>query len=417
MKECAQKQKNESIQKLLQEIYNEFQSGDSLPKQFEKTEEELRYMILQQRLKNLNSFLAVLMEKYKLTQDDTDELSRLWFLYNDLKEIHFIGTDLYADVMFIKHKVPFLYRSVGRDNRGEQDHREKIPPIEIGKTIMRECLKQIESGGEGKLYSYSKCFGKMLFKYANIIFGRDGLTIEIRKDAWVNCIYQDGACANEYESLQKYIHSLEQSSDTEVSMPYFTVDMSNARADSVKNLKLWLDDYLGKQTYIARFKDIYDPIGDAEVVSNHTGENNMMCSDAKRYKLSSETFCKVLYAYGLKYAESLGRAEDYRRYITDSIQSIPHEESNAYYDFFKGASDDKCIDEADIIAILDNICWDNEKIYMVKEKEEKNTNEDTIAQINGYKENTSDPTCRIWKEIVKEAIRGRYLHTNCSSLK
>ena len=37
-----------------------------------------------------------------------------------LKEINFIGTDLFANVMFIKNEVPYLYRSVGKDTNTEK---------------------------------------------------------------------------------------------------------------------------------------------------------------------------------------------------------------------------------------------------------------------------------------------------------
>lgn len=58
--------------------------------------------------------------------------------------------------------------------------------------------------GKGNLYSYSRCFGKMLYKYANILFLSDRKTeIEIRKDVYVNTVSEDGYHTE--KSLQKYI--------------------------------------------------------------------------------------------------------------------------------------------------------------------------------------------------------------------
>lgn len=84
--------------------------------------------------------------------------------------------------------------------------------------------------------------------------------------------------------------------------------MSNARDNSVKNLKCWLDGFLGKQEYITRYNDIFDPIGDAEVVTNFTFTDSgsgqrVLCSSVERFKLSKEEFCVLLYRYFSKYKQ------------------------------------------------------------------------------------------------------------------
>ncbi len=406
-----------SLDVLKLEVLKEFSEEGNKNSQFDKKEDELRYRILQRRIKNLKSYIDILKTKYDMPADDVNELLRMWFLYNDLKEINFIGTDLYADALFVRHKVPYLYRSVGRDKESKTNVDNGSTDSEkMGKTIFNECLKQIESGGKGKLYSYSKCFGRMLFKYANIKRGEDETDIEIRKDAFVNCIWNEAGC----KSLQTYLHDISKSEEP-ISIPYFSIDMSNSRDDRVGNLKTWLDDFLGKQEYIKRFKDIYDPIGDAEVVSNHTGMESEMCNRVDRYTLTKEIFCKMVYLYGLKYSETIGKCDHYCVYIQKSLGTIQEPNENRYYSFYKGITDEKCINDKTINEtindILNRICWDNEIKYMTRQKAEKASNGGEIVHIDIYKEDSSEAMSRIWKEIVLEAIRGHYSYTDCSSLK
>ena len=77
-----------------------------------------------------------------MLDDDVAELKELWFLYNDLKELNYIGTDIYSNVLFVRHKVPFLYRSVGKDSSGERVL-DSCDSDEIGRKLIKECLEQI----------------------------------------------------------------------------------------------------------------------------------------------------------------------------------------------------------------------------------------------------------------------------------
>lgn len=405
---------------LLEEIYTEWETHKLInQKPYINLEDELRYRIICQRFTNLNSFLIILKKQYNLSEDDKNELLKLWFLYNDLKEIHFIGTDIYSDVMFVKHKVPYLYRSVGKDTKSGRDNiiikskEDKEKQTDIGTAIFNECLKQIESGGKGNLFSYSKSFGKMLIKYANIEQRSDKVCIELRKDAVVNCIC-DNSELRQYQSLQFFLHIIEQKDDM-IEIPYFSVDMSNARANSVNNMKLWLDEYLGKQEYVKRFCDIYDPIGDVEVVCNYTGCNDMMCERADRYEFSKDDFCKLLYLYGLKCSEKLGekygrdRVKSFEDCITKTVETIPDGYGyKEYYEDIRRFSDINNITDDRIDQIINKkINWDNEIDYMSRQKVEKGDDGEMIVNIDIYKKKKAEHKSIIWKEIVFEAIRGK----------
>lgn len=395
---------------LSERVYNE-----SL---FASNEDKLAYLIMKQRFVNLCKFLEKQKQKYKMDDKDVEELKELWFLHNDLKELNFIGTDIFADVLFISHRIPYLYRSVGKDN-AQRVLEDKSHSDEIGSTLFKECLEQIKSGGQGKLFSYSKCFGKMLIKYANIVNGSSKTTIEIRKNARINSISSDG---KNNSSIQKYVR---ETSDLnrDIDIPLFMIDMSNARENKVSNLKFWIDKYLGEQSYVRRYNDIYDPIGDAEVVTNFTGDlknsegNYIMCDQICRYELDIRKFCVLLYNYALKYATNDAIADRFNNFIICSIKTIPNPETNEYYSFYNGIMNDN-INCTEVNEILENIDWDNEKKYMTRVKTEKDNGDlsERIPDIDVYKESNTEIKSRIWKDILFEALRGKYSHINCKNL-
>lgn len=88
-------------------------------------EELMQYVILKQRYINLGEFLKEHLKLYKKTEyydaenpenpenkKNFKELQNLMFLYNDLREINYIGTDMFANAMFIKNKVPFYIEAM-----------------------------------------------------------------------------------------------------------------------------------------------------------------------------------------------------------------------------------------------------------------------------------------------------------------
>jgi hypothetical protein len=161
----SQKNYNERISALSFQVYNGEQTEDT-----SSDEEKLAYYIMKQRYENLKNFcLQKIKEKYNASDDDVKRLIVNWFLYNDLCEIKYIGTDFYSNAMFVKHQVPYLYRSVGKDNDSIvwNNDAEYDDYNGIVKNIFERCLDQIKSGGTGVLFSYTKCFGRMLYKYTN----------------------------------------------------------------------------------------------------------------------------------------------------------------------------------------------------------------------------------------------------------
>lgn len=418
------------IEKLCSEIYRTIQEGNPKPS-FSRIEDKLAWLILEQRYHNLSEFIQSQCKKYH--SNDSKELLELWFRYNDLKEIQFIGTDLYANAVFVKHKVPYLYRSVGKGGENRVPG-EKVKANEMGEKIFTECLEQIKSGGKGDLYSYSKCFGKMLYKYANILYWSDGNTkIEIRKDAYVNTVSEDGYHTE--KSLQRYIRETKTDAggtETEREIPFFAVDMSNARDNSVANLKRWLDGFLGKQEYITRFHDIYDPIGDAEVVMNFTSADSssgqsVLCSGVERFRLSKEEFCVLLYRYFSKYKQEnliwwYHDREDceektktgmikFQNFIQESVSTIQDSRIKEFYESVLNQSIPN-IDDCKLQKILENIDWEREIFYMRRKKSEKGSADGGIAQMEIYKSDATDHETGMWKDILFAAVEGKYSHIN-----
>lgn len=384
---------------------------------FAKLEDELAYLILEQRYKNLITFIQKQSRKY--TGMDAEELQELWFIYNDLKEINYIGTDIYADTVFVKHTVPYLYRSCpGEDyhasNRVVMGQEE---PETMGKTIFEECLKQIKSGGNGKLYSYSKSFGKMLYKYATIQGVNQKTIIEIRKNATVNAVSEDG---NHAKSMQRYIREV-QSRNVKTDIPYFAVDMSNAREDMVEYLKTWLDAYLGEQRYVKRYEDIYDPIGDAEVVSNFTyvckDGKGLLASEVKRIELNRDELCVLLYEYFKIYVQRKNMEQRFHSFIQNTLSTLRDVENGSFKTFYDSIINNTIVgvDRSKIADILNNhIDWNKEEMYMARCKGERAEHCTETAHIDVYKGNNAEPKSRVWKEILFGAVEYNYTHINYS---
>ena len=392
-------------------IKPEYESNNSVGFDFEdiiKIEEKIQYLILKKRYCNLGEFLDE-QKKYYEDPEVDDDLKNLLFIYNDLKEINFIGTDLFANVMFIKNEVPYLYRSVGKDTNTEKVlGDEKYQYKNHVAKIMKECLNQIETGGKGRLFSYTKCFGKMLYKYATLQSENADAIIEIRKCANVNSVF-DG----ETMSIQKYARKCASKTDEEEStLPYFCIDMSNARDNEVKYLKEWITDFLGKQEWYWH-KDIVDPIGDAEVVCNFTNatddnKKEILCNEVQRISFKRKQFCMLLYKYFETYAKMADdNVDNFNDFIKKSLETLESYEDGKFKEYYSDIIKFQEIDNK-ISEILKLIDWENEKKYMSRQKGEKNEIEVKVADMAVYKGNNAEPYSAIWKEILFEAVMGKY---------
>ncbi len=413
----ANEESNKYLQKLKQQVYmedktnienSEFErvyiGSDENTDNKHNLEKKLAYLVIKKRYQNLCSFLEMQQKKYNAEKDDIEELKRLWFLYNDLKEVEFIGPDIYSDSMFIKHRVPYLYRSIGRDHESGRalNDGSKQQSNEMGKIIFSECLEQIKTGGKGKLFSYSKCFGKMLIKYSNILWCDTKTQIEIRKDAMINAIKNNSG--DEF-SIQRYIREIKENArDEEIQL--FAVDMSNSRDDKVENLKKWMDTFFEeKQNYRYR-NNIVDPIGDAEVVTNFTGNtDSVMCSWVRRYTLNVNEYCTLLYRYALLLSEKINKKDQFVRLVNDAINTMPEHGTNFYYTLYKCIIDDKVrVDNGKIEEILNYVDLDNEVYYMYRVKGEKKDSKNKIQLIDIFKEDNLHNTVHVWKFIIDNAI-------------
>lgn len=383
---------NMNLRELSEQVYKDNQNDNSSVKEFGTIEEELAYWIMQQRYENLCAFLGRQKEKYNLTETDVNELRKIWFIYNDLKEIHFIGTDIYSDTMFVKHKIPYLYRSVGRDTETQKD---KVSSRKMGKKIYEECLKQIEAGGRGSLFSYSKCFGRMLFKYANIKkYDYKEITIEIRKDPWINVIFNE---KGEKQSIQGYLRNLLEKEEREIVIPHFSVEVSNVRDDDVENLKKWFEDYLGEKMRTGRNEKIYDPIGDAEVVSNFTNKDETgLCSKVIRYTLNEHEFCVLLYKYTKEFMKQKRKTDELKKRICETLEGLEPRDKKYCEKIMNDEEND--VNE-NVKPILQYIDWENEKGYMTEEN----------LEFEIYKDKSAENQSSIWKNTLKAAINGKVL--------
>lgn len=372
-------------------------------------EEKMQYLILKQRYANLGNFLEKQKEYYE--EIDITGLQNLLFFYNDLKELIFIGTDLFTNTMLIKNEVPYLYRSVGKDTEKEKVlGDEKYQYKDHISKIIKECLNQIETGGKGSLFSYTKCFGKMLYKYVTLQSKESIATIEIRKCANVNSVF-DGESDM---SIQKYARSCANKNDKEENtLPYFSIDISNARDNKVEYLKEWVTVFLGKQDWHWH-KDIVDPIGDAEVVCNFTNivddnKNGVLCKAVQRLDFNRDEFCRLLYKYFKTYAEKLGKSSYFDTFIDSSLKTLVGYEDGKIKEYYINTIN-SIVEDDDVSNILKLINWENEKKYMSRRKGEETESEVKIADISIYKGNNAEPYSAIWKEILFGAVMGKYSH-------
>ncbi|MEG0961992.1 MAG: hypothetical protein RSF88_03900 [Lachnospiraceae bacterium] len=378
-------------------------------------EEKLQYLILKQRFINLKEFLEKQKKKYE--DIDVEELQELLFFYNDLKEINFIGTDMFANALFVKNKVPFLYRSVGKDTDKDKVFGDvDLEYSEHVQMIFKECLSQIETGDKGRLFSYTKCFGKMLYKYATLQNGTSNTIIEVRKEAIINAISEDG---KDIKSIQRYIRNCKIRNGNS-GLPYFTIDMSNARDNSVECLKYWITEFLGKQDWYWH-KDIVDPIGDAEVVCNFTNtsqcENIKFYDSVQRMEFSKDEFCVLLYKYFKEYAIRIDIQNWFSSFVYNTLETLKNFQNGNLKCFYEKVKDDNLdgIDYKKINDILDMVDWENEIRYMSRRKGEIKEQNREPAHMDVYKGDNAEMISKQWKYILFSSIEKKYSYIDYSN--
>ncbi|MEK3697400.1 hypothetical protein NYE33_10515 [Paenibacillus sp. FSL R10-2199] len=377
--------------------------------------EKLQYLILRRRYLNLKVFLEKQKKNFGFV--DIEELQELLFFYNDLNEINFIGTDMFANALFLKNKVPFLYRSVGKDIDKDKVFGEAdLEYSEHVQMIFKECLNQIETGGAGKLFSYTKCFGKMLYKYATFQNGNLNTIIEVRKEAIINAISEDG---KDIIGIQRYIRNCAMRNGKS-ELPYFTIDMSNARDNSVEYLKYWITEFLGKQEWYWH-KNIVDPIGDAEVVCNFTNASRYdyikFYDSVQRLEFSRDEFCVLLYKYFKEYATKIEIQNWFCRFVSNTLETLKNFEDGKLKCFYEKIKDDNLqgIDYKKINNILDMVNWENEIRYMSRRKGETKEQNREPSHMEVYKGDNAEMISKQWKYILFSAIERKYSYIDYSN--
>lgn len=400
---------NESILSQIISTKNSFINFDIETK---TNEEKLMLEIYKQRYNNIKRFVDIIgnTPMVFLTEKEKKFLTEYYFKDNGLKEMNIIGTDLYINSKFIKQKIPFLYRCVGKDDNDKTP--ESIPCSKHMKRIFTLSKEQIETGGKGQLFSYSKCFGVVIYKYTNAMWSKGSITLEVRKKPYINAITIE---ENKIEMLQEYDSICTKENNEKRFLPYFAIDMSNARDNDVNNLKRWIENYLGKQNWHYG-KEIIDPIGDAEVVMNFTNtiknEDNdfeIMAEKVERKSLKIEEFCKLLYLYfKIFYYKSNNDTKGFDQFVKRSINTMHKEDRDCFNAYICDEQN-----EQDLKQILKNIDWDLERKYMTRKKGvEGESNMDVPKQRRIYKGENAEWKTTTWKEILDEAIRGNWSHLN-----
>lgn len=361
--------------------------------------EKLQLAIYEQRYFNISTFIEKREQKKeveeRLSEQEKEFLTQYYFFDNYLKEMNFIGFSFYMDANFLKQRVPYLYRCVGKDNVGENNP-EEMKIKEHVSEIMNKSKEQIEMGTQGELFSYSKCFGRMLYKYASIRSKWDSVTIEVRTNTWVNVVKGEKE-EHPLLMIQEYLmQNLDQ--EGERILPYFSVDISNARNNEVKNVESWIESYLGEQKW-TNWKRLVNPIADAEVVNNFTNNTQILNENVKREKFNLDEFCILLYQYFKLYYEKVckGDLKVFNDFITKSIETIPAEYLKKYFESILVQAKENEYENY----LNDNLDWELEKKYLTLDNE-----------ISIYKESNSEWKTLIWKEILFKAVQDKYTYVD-----
>lgn len=446
----------DKIQDEIKERYEQYKNKDIKNDEeifnikVENIEEELQLLIFKHRYENIKRYVNFLSTyknekskddniKEELSQEEKDTLVEYYLFDNDLKELSILGTSIYADVLFIKRQVPYLYRCVGKDrneNTCEANSVKKFPRKSHVKEIFKTCYDQFKNEYTGGKYSYSKCLGRVLFKYGNVNITRatyesddeKKIILEIRKNAWVNSILgKDNPENKDSENdkiimIQEYLKNNKNEEEC-TNIPMFCVDMSNAFLDNEKFLKNWIKSYLGK----GEDKQEYaQPIYDVEVITNFTGftgeKKGIMADEVERKYFCAAEYIQLLYWYSKmyyskykeKYSKKFEANKEFEDNIKKSIDSLrklkvsKSREKEAHDKIVKVYEKIKELENKDKIEeVLNNVCWELEVEYMTRgsSKYDKET-----RQIKAYKEEDSYYLINAWKKILNNAIRGKYIN-------
>lgn len=270
---------------------NYFVDGEAIKKIFEidkyfnveNPDKKLKIKILYQRYCIL--IKELLNEYSEIPDEDRKRIVDYYLFDNRLKELKYLGLGHYYNAKFKKSQAT-LYRSNGRD-RIEPYYFGESDSVETVKIIFEQCREHINKGtNKVRLYSYSKCFGTVLFKYLSIEEGATSVNLHIIPNRDINVIDVDG----ENMSIQQFLGS--QCKDTKID---FCIDMSSVRDGKRDNLTSWMKDFLGDNS--TEIQKLHSPVSDQEVIMSYVPDQEV----SERFNEGELIY--LLYRYYAKYYE------------------------------------------------------------------------------------------------------------------
>lgn len=280
---------------------------------------------------------------------------------NSLVEMKHLGLGYYFDVKYPKQTATLYSVGYGKesdwkkwlDGQNIKTNHIKENGMQL---IFKACKEHINTGGDCRLKSMSKCFGVDLFKYMRLDENNNA-NIFIIKEALVNFIQIN----QEIFSIQDYLVS-DKIFDESVQ---FCIDFTNVRDDKAENYNSWSKRFLGENEFIS-MKELSDkkeefgikderydsfifyllqskrkesgekaissrvsPIVDREVIVSDTlwkiqdgiDNDKMKEEQCYHFTFTEVEYIQLIYYYFMKYAEKKGGKEYNSKSLLEKIET------------------------------------------------------------------------------------------------
>ncbi|MGF6356706.1 hypothetical protein ABIE27_004630 [Paenibacillus sp. 4624] len=337
-----------------------------------------RYCILIKELLN---------EYSELSEDEKGKIIDYYLFDNRLEELYYLGLGHYYNAKFKKSQA-VLFRSNGGDRNTPVIH-GMSSNLETVKLIFNQCREHINKGKDKvRLYSYSKCFGIVLFKYLSIEQDKDSVELRILPNQNINVIYNNDTVM----SLQQFIMDEYKASKTD-----YCIDMSSVRSGKRDNLAVWMKNFLGERSI--EIQKIHSPVSDQEVVASRILNQEISNS------FNEEELIYLLYRYYKKYYEvrNNDNGDKFRHefekvttYLNEEFEkqlSDNHGENNtqqlkilkAYIERFKLCLGGNEAHDKKVDLIFNFIDWSKENLNLEKDTESIYKFEFTNSMITNFK--------------------------------
>ncbi|QGQ97918.1 hypothetical protein EHS13_25030 [Paenibacillus psychroresistens] len=273
----------------------------------QNSDKNLKVKILYQRYCIL--IKELLNEYSELADEDRKKIIDYYLFDNRLKELKYLGLGHYYNAKFKKSQAT-LFRSNG-GKRDEPDNYGKSSNLETVKTIFEHCREHINKGTDKvRLYSYSKCFGIVLFKYLSINQKKDTVELQILPNQDINVIF--GGDNN--MSLHQFVGDQCKNTRTD-----YCIDMSSVRNGKRDNLTIWMKDFLGEKS--TEIQKMHSPVSDQEVITS------CILNQEVSESFNEEELIYLLYRYYEKYYEvrNKGKGDKFKYEFEKAITYINEE--------------------------------------------------------------------------------------------